>query len=162
MHPNASERIWTVDQDRSRSIKIWTVDQDLGRSGGGTTTRAGFEQVLAEVSMGHVGLVLSLEMSRPSRCNKDWAHLIEVCALFDTLLADQDGIYDATDLNDRLLLGLKGTMNAFAQRRGPGRGRATPAIPRRHGRRPHDHRIRTPGAGDDGRPGAGPHPRRGA
>jgi hypothetical protein len=56
-------------------------------------------------------LVLSLEMSRLSRCNKDWAHLIEVCALFHALLADQDGIYDATDLNDRLLLGLKGTMS---------------------------------------------------
>ena len=61
--------------------------------------------------MNHVGLVLGLEMSRLARSSKDWHHLLEVCALFGTLLADQDGVYDASDPNDRLLLGLKGTMS---------------------------------------------------
>ena len=63
--------------------------------------------------MDHVGLVLGLEMSRLSRTSRDWHHLLEVCALFGTLLADQDGVYDANDTNDRLLLGLKGTISEF-------------------------------------------------
>jgi DNA invertase Pin-like site-specific DNA recombinase len=69
--------------------------------------RHGFQRLLAEVTMDHVGLVLGLEMSRLSRTSRDWHHLLEVCALFGTLLADQDGVYDANDTNDRLLLGLK-------------------------------------------------------
>jgi DNA invertase Pin-like site-specific DNA recombinase len=63
--------------------------------------------------MSHVGLVLGLEMSRLARSNKDWHHLLEVCAVFGTMLADQDGVYDPRDPNDRLLLGLKGTMSEF-------------------------------------------------
>ena len=63
--------------------------------------------------MDHIGLVLGLEMSRLSRSSKDWHHLLEVCALFGTLLADQDGVYDPNDSNDRLLLGLKGTMSEY-------------------------------------------------
>ena len=63
--------------------------------------------------MDHVGLVLGLEMSRLSRTSRDWHHLLEVCAVFGTLLADQDGVYDPNDTNDRLLLGLKGTISEF-------------------------------------------------
>src|SRR5439155_12383061 len=86
-------------------------DQDQGRSGRAVEQRPGFQRLLSEVTLDHVGLVLGLELSRLSRSSKDWYHLLEVCALFGTLLADQDGIYDANDANDRLLLGLKGTMS---------------------------------------------------
>lgn len=91
--------------------RIWVIDEDLGRSGTSSAQRSGFQRLLAEVGMGHVGLVLALEASRLCRSNKDWAHLTEVCAVVDCLLADQDGIYDANDFNDHLLLGLKGTMS---------------------------------------------------
>jgi DNA invertase Pin-like site-specific DNA recombinase len=67
---------------------------------------------MAEVSMDHVGIVIGLETSRLARSCKDWHHLLEVCAVFGTLLADQDGVYDPTDPNDRLLLGLRGTISA--------------------------------------------------
>src|SRR4029077_10880101 len=73
--------------------------------------RSGFHRLLAEVSLDHVGIILGLELSRLARSNKDWHQLIELCAIFRTLLADQDGIYDPTDYNDRLLLGLRGIMN---------------------------------------------------
>src|SRR5439155_5619869 len=74
--------------------------------------RLGFQRVLAEVTMDHVGLVLGLEMNRLARSDKDWHQLLEVCGVFGTLLADQDGVYDAADPNDRLLLGLKGTISS--------------------------------------------------
>lgn len=90
--------------------RIVVIDEDLGRSGG-STERSGFQRLLGEVGLGHVGLVLALEASRLCRSNKDWAHLTEVCGLWNTLLGDQDGIYDPNDLNDRMLLGLKGTMS---------------------------------------------------
>ena len=69
--------------------------------------RAGFQRLVAEVSLAHVGIILGLEMSRLARSNRDWHHLLEVCALFGTLIGDLEGIYDPTDDNDRLLLGLK-------------------------------------------------------
>jgi len=87
------------------------IDDDQGRSGRTVEQRPGFQRLLAEVTLGHVGIVLGLEISRLSRSSKDWYHLLEVCAVFGTLLADQDGIYDANDSNDRLVLGLKGTMS---------------------------------------------------
>lgn len=90
--------------------RVVVIDQDQGRSGASAVSRQGFQQLLAEVTMDHVGIVLGLEMSRLARHSKDWHHWLEVCALFNTLLADQDGIYDAHDPNDRLLLGLRGTM----------------------------------------------------
>lgn len=90
--------------------RILLIDEDLGRSGA-TDQRSGFQRLLGEVGMGHVGFVLALEASRLCRSNKDWAHLTEVCGLWSTLLGDQDGIYDPNDLNDRMLLGLKGTMS---------------------------------------------------
>lgn len=90
--------------------RILLIDEDLGRSGA-SAQRSGFQRLLAEVGMAHVGLVLALEASRLCRSNKDWAHLTEVCGLWDTLLGDQDGIYDPNDINDRMLLGLKGTIS---------------------------------------------------
>src|SRR6516162_1573268 len=91
--------------------RIVVIDEDQGRSGRTIEQRPGFQRLLAEVTLDHVGLVLGLELSRLSRSSKDWYHLLEVCAVFGTLLADQDGIYDANDSNDRLVLGLKGTMS---------------------------------------------------
>ena len=91
--------------------RILVIDEDQGRSGRSADTRAGFQHLLAEVTLDHVGIVLGLEMSRLARSSKDCHHLIEVCGIFRTLLGDQDGIYDANDPNDRLLLGLKGTIS---------------------------------------------------
>jgi DNA invertase Pin-like site-specific DNA recombinase len=91
--------------------RILVIDEDQGRSGRTIEQRPGFQRLLAEVTLDHVGLVLGLELSRLSRSSKDWYHLLEVCAIFGTLLADQDGIYDSNDTNDRLVLGLKGTMS---------------------------------------------------
>ena len=91
--------------------RIMVIDEDQGRSGRTVEQRPGFQRLLAEVTLDHVGLVLGLELSRLSRSSKDWYHLLEVCAIFGTLLADQDGIYDPNDSNDRLVLGLKGTMS---------------------------------------------------
>ena len=91
--------------------RVLVIDDDQAHSGQSMVDRLGFQHLLAEVSLDHVGLVLGLEMSRLARCNKDWHQLLEVCAIFRTLLADIDGLYDPTDYNDRLLLGLKGTIN---------------------------------------------------
>jgi DNA invertase Pin-like site-specific DNA recombinase len=93
------------------SDRIVVIDDDLGKSGTTTVGRAGFERLVPEVSLGHVGLILGLEMSRLARSNVDWHRLLEVCALFGTLIADLDGLYDPALYNDRLLLGLKGTMS---------------------------------------------------
>ncbi len=90
---------------------VEVVDEDQGRSGQTVEGRLGFQYLLAEISLDHVGIVFGLEMSRLARSNKDWHQLLELCAIFRTLLADQDGLYDPTDYNDRLLLGLKGTMS---------------------------------------------------
>jgi DNA invertase Pin-like site-specific DNA recombinase len=91
--------------------QVLVIDDDLGRSGASTTDRPGFQRLVAEVGLGHVGLVLGIEVSRLARSCRDWHQLLEICALFDTLIADADGVYNAMDFNDRLLLGLKGTMS---------------------------------------------------
>lgn len=91
--------------------RIEVIDEDQGHSGASAEGRLGFQRLLAEVSLDHVGIVLGIEMSRLARSNKDWHQLIELCAIFKTLLADQDGLYDPTDYNDRLLLGLRGMMS---------------------------------------------------
>jgi DNA invertase Pin-like site-specific DNA recombinase len=90
---------------------VEVVDEDQGRSGQTVEGRLGFQYLLAEIGLDHVGIIFGLEMSRLARSNKDWHQLLELCAIFRTLLADQDGLYDPTDHNDRLLLGLKGTMS---------------------------------------------------
>jgi DNA invertase Pin-like site-specific DNA recombinase len=91
--------------------RVRVIDEDQGQSGTRADNRSGFQRLLAEVTLDHVGMVLGLEMSRLARSSKDWHHLLEVCAIFGALLADQDGVYDPSDPNDRLLLGLKGTMS---------------------------------------------------
>ncbi|WP_462189099.1 recombinase family protein, partial [Frankia sp. CcWB2] len=91
--------------------RVQVIDDDLGRSGASAVDRAGFQRLVAEISLGHVGLVLGTEMSRLARSGKDWYQLIELCALGGALLADVDGVYDPAEYNDRLLLGLKGTMS---------------------------------------------------
>jgi DNA invertase Pin-like site-specific DNA recombinase len=93
--------------------RVLVIDEDQGQSGRSVDQRDGFKRLLGEVTLGHVGLVLGLEMSRLARSSKDWHNLLELCALFGTLLGDQDGVYDANDTNDRLLLGLKGTMSEY-------------------------------------------------
>ena len=88
---------------------ISVVDEDTGRSGASTDGRVGFQELVAEVGLGHVGLVLALETSRLARSSADWHQLLELCALTGTLIADQDGIYAPGLFNDRLLLGLSVT-----------------------------------------------------
>jgi DNA invertase Pin-like site-specific DNA recombinase len=92
---------------------VEVIDEDLGCSGSGTVLRKGFERLVALVGMGKAGAVFSLEASRLARNNRDWHHLIDICAMVGTLIIDQDGVYDTRVLNDRLLLGLKGTMSEF-------------------------------------------------
>lgn len=94
----------------SRS-QVEVIDEDQGQSGQSAAARAGFQRLLTAVALNQVGIIFGLEMSRLARSNKDWHQLLEVCAVFHTLLADQDGLYDPTCYNDRLLLGLKGTLS---------------------------------------------------
>jgi len=93
--------------------RVVIVDEDQGRSGKSADKRSGFQRLMTEVSLNHVGIVLGLELCRLSRSNKDWHQLIDVCGILNTLLCDQDGVYDPLDGNDRLLLGMRGAMNEF-------------------------------------------------
>lgn len=102
--------------DRAQALgwapsRVEVIDQDLGQSGRSVEGRPGFQRLVAEVSLDHVGIVLGVEMSRLARSCRDWHQLLEVCALFGTLIGDLDGVYDPSEYNDRLLLGLKGTMS---------------------------------------------------
>jgi excisionase family DNA binding protein len=90
---------------------VAVVDEDTGRSGASSDGRLGFKELVAEVGLGHVGLILALETSRLARSSADWHRLLDLCALTGTLIADADGLYSPADFNDRLLLGLKGTMS---------------------------------------------------
>lgn len=91
--------------------RIVVIDRDLGQSGASAADREGFQQLVSEVSLGHVGIVLGLEVSRLARNSTDWHRLLELCAFADTLILDEDGLYNPGLFNDRLLLGLKGTMS---------------------------------------------------
>lgn len=91
--------------------KIIVIDCDLGRSAAQSDDRKGFQELVAEVGLGHAGIVLGLEVSRLARNSVDWHRLLEICALTDTLILDEDGVYDPAHSSDRLLLGLKGTMS---------------------------------------------------
>lgn len=93
------------------SERIIVIDCDLGQSGASAVDREGFQRLVAEVGMGKAGIVLGLEVSRLTRNSTDWHRLLEICALTDTLILDEEGIYDPAHFNDRLLLGLKGTMS---------------------------------------------------
>ena len=118
--------------------RVLVIDEDLGRSAANAAARPGFARLVAEITMGHVGLVLGLDMSRLARAGRDWHQLIELCCLAGALLADADGVYDPNWYNDRLLLGLKGTMtevelHLIKQRMASGRlakaGRGELAVP---------------------------------
>jgi len=91
--------------------RIIVIDSDLGQSGASSADREGFQRLVSEVGVGHAGIVLGLEVSRLARNSMDWHRLLEICAITDTLILDEDGIYDPAHFNDRLLLGLKGTMS---------------------------------------------------
>ena len=91
--------------------QITVIDQDQGHSGASTAGRDGFQFLIAEVGLGRAGAVLSLEVSRLARSCSDWYRLLEICALSETLVIDEEGIYDPGQYNDRLLLGFKGTMS---------------------------------------------------
>jgi len=95
---------WQQDQ-------IVVIDNDLGQSGASAADREGFQRLVTEVGLGRAGIVLGLEVSRLARNSADWHRLLEICALADTLILDEDGVYDPAHFNDRLLLGLKGTMS---------------------------------------------------
>ncbi len=91
--------------------QVITIDVDQGQSGASAADREGFQRLVADVGMGRAGIVLGLEVSRLARNNADWHRLLEICALSGTLICDEDGLYDPGEFNDRLLLGLKGTMS---------------------------------------------------
>jgi DNA invertase Pin-like site-specific DNA recombinase len=93
------------------SHQVVVVDEDLGRSGASAAGRSGFSELAADVGLGKAGIILALEVSRLARSNADWYQLLDLCALTDTLIADADGIYQPGSYNDRLVLGLKGTMS---------------------------------------------------
>jgi DNA invertase Pin-like site-specific DNA recombinase len=94
-----------------RDDQIIVIDNDQGESGASAAWREGFQRLVTDVGMGHAGIVMGLEVSRLARNNADWHRLLEICALSDTLILDEDGVYDPASFNDRLLLGLKGTMS---------------------------------------------------
>ncbi|MEP7341212.1 MAG: recombinase family protein [Acidobacteriota bacterium] len=100
----AQEMGWGADRVR-------VIDADLGLSGQGSQYRDGFQELVTEVSLGHVGIIFGYEVSRLARNNRDWYHLLDLASVFGTLIADADGVYDPRQYNDRLLLGLKGTMS---------------------------------------------------
>ena len=91
--------------------RIVVIDSDQGQSGASAADREGFQRLVAEVGVGRAGIVLGLEVSRLARNNADWHRLLEICGLSGTLICDEDGLYHPADFNDRLLLGLKGTMS---------------------------------------------------
>lgn len=114
-NPESTSRQYAL-VDRAISLgwrrdQVSIIDEDLGVSGSGTTHRAGFARMTAEVALRHVGIVLGLEVSRLARNNADWYQLLDLCGLTDTLIGDSDGLYHPALFNDRLLLGLKGTMS---------------------------------------------------
>jgi len=115
-HPESHRRQYALaDQARALGFaQVIVIDEDGGRSGTGRHERPGFGQRLAAVCEGRVGAVFALEASRLARKNRDWHHLIDLCALTETLLIDDDGIYDPRPLNDRLGLGMKGSMAEYA------------------------------------------------
>src|SRR5436190_10639844 len=93
--------------------QIITIDIDQGQSGASAADREGFQQLVAEVSLGRAGIVLGLECSRLARNNADWHQLLEICAMTGTLICDEDGLYDPRDFNDRLVLGMKGQLSEY-------------------------------------------------
>jgi DNA invertase Pin-like site-specific DNA recombinase len=115
-HNEESRRLQYAMQNRLKDLgwrDVDIVDEDLGRSAAGNVTRAGFERMVSDVCLGKVGAVAAREVSRFARNSREWQQLVEVCRLVDTLLIDQDVIYAPRQSNDRLLLGLKGSLNEY-------------------------------------------------
>src|ERR1019366_2306101 len=115
-HHMESQRRQYALEDRAREFgfqRITVIDEDLGRTGSGLVERPGFQRLVAEVCAGQVGAVFCIEASRLARNGRDWHHLIELCGLVNALVIDPEGMYDSRLINDRLLLGLKGTMSEF-------------------------------------------------
>ena len=115
-HNLESQKLQYAMQERLCSLgfqDIEVIDEDLGCSAAGTVTRSGFERMVAQVCMGHIGAVAAREVSRFARNSREWQQLVEVCRLVDTLLIDQETVYDPRQGNDRLLLGLKGSLNEY-------------------------------------------------
>ena len=116
IHNQESQRLQYGLVDRARALgfhNVMVIDTDLGRTGSGLAERPGFECLLSQVCSGEVGAVFCLEASRLARNGREWHHLIELCGMLGAVLADPDGVYDPALLNDRLLLGLRGTMSEF-------------------------------------------------
>jgi DNA invertase Pin-like site-specific DNA recombinase len=116
LHNRESSALQYAMRDRLTALgwtKIETVDDDLGRSAAGGVARAGFERMVAEVCLGKVGAVAAREVSRFARNSRDWQQLIEMCRVVDTVLVDQEAVYAPRQGNDRLLLGLKGSLNEY-------------------------------------------------
>ena len=115
-HNLESQKLQYAMQERLEQLgwrEIEVVDEDLGRSAAGTVTRAGFERMVAEVCLGKVGAVAAREVSRFARNSREWQQLVEVCRVVDTVLIDQETVYSPRQSNDRLLLGLKGSLNEY-------------------------------------------------
>lgn len=115
-HHLESQRRQYALEDRARDLgfqHITVIDEDLGRTGSGLAERPGFQRLVAEVCAGEVGAVFCIEASRLARNGRDWHHLIELCGMVGAVVVDMDGVYDPNLINDRLLLGLKGTMSEF-------------------------------------------------
>lgn len=116
LHNRESRALQYAMRDRLARLgwqQIETVDEDLGRSAAGGVVRAGFDRMVAEVCLGKVGAVAALEVSRFARNSRDWQQLIEMCRVVDTVLVDQEAVYAPRQVNDRLLLGLKGSLNEY-------------------------------------------------
>src|SRR5215471_16874502 len=116
IHNLESQKLQYAMEDRLHQLgwhEIEVVDEDLGRSAAGVVTRAGFERMVAEVCLGKVGAVAAREVSRFARNNREWQQLVEVCRVVDTVLIDQEMVYAPRLGNDRLLLGLKGSLNEY-------------------------------------------------
>ena len=115
-HHLESQKLQYAMQERLQQLgwrEVEVVDEDLGRSAAGTVTRAGFERMVAEVCLGKVGAVAAREVSRFARNSREWQQLVEVCRVVDTVLIDQETVYAPRQSNDRLLLGLKGSLNEY-------------------------------------------------
>jgi DNA invertase Pin-like site-specific DNA recombinase len=114
-HTESTARQYALAEEAARlgwpASAIVTIDADLGLSGRGASGRTGFKEVVSRVCLGEVGAVFGLEISRFARSSADLQRLLEFCSLSDTLIVDADGVYDLRNFNDRLLLGLKGTMS---------------------------------------------------
>lgn len=116
LHNEESRRLQYAMQERVRMLgwsKVEVIDEDLGRTASGAIERSGFQKLVAGVCLGSVGAVAARELSRFARNSRDWQQLMEVCRVVDTLLIDQEAVYDTRSSNDRLLLGLKGSMNEY-------------------------------------------------